>query len=164
MHKALGLVSAAWLMFCPLVARSQTPDMPSQPYQKAVNTGAWTIGPNNTSTAIFSGAVWQIPDGKILIIQHISARARINRGESVNVSVTCQGSNGINVGGLAEHQLLLQPVGVFDNLERLAGSSPFRCYTGGNMIVSFQRNSSAVISALVSAEFSVTGLLVDVAK
>jgi hypothetical protein len=162
MHKGFCIVAAAWLMIYPTTGKAA--DMPAQPYQVAVNTGSWTIGPNNNSTVSFSGPLWAIPDGKILVIEHISARARVNRGEAVNVSVTCQGSGTVNVGGLAEHQLILQSAGIFDNLDRLVGSSPFRCYSSNKMSVTFVRNSSSLIPGIVSAEFAVTGFLVDPPK
>jgi len=139
--------------------------LPDEPFQVAVNTSgnAWTsISGTNTSGISLSGALtWNIPAGKILVVEHVSARALVNSGEKVTVSITCQ-SAGV---GLSQHQLAMTSQGVFDLIDRLSGSSPLHCYTGSNLIVTFLRNSTAGLGSLpVSAEFSITGYLVDPPK
>jgi len=141
--------------------RAADSQMPSEPHQRSINTAIWTPGTVSTSFANFSGAIWGVPDGKVLVIEHISARVVVNPGEKVSVSVTCQGTG---TGGLSSHQLQLTSAGVFDSHERLVGSSPFRCYTTGNLLVSFSRNSVAGLNVIAGTEFSFTGFLADPPK
>ena len=146
------------------LATATEPPTPSQPYQKSTNTSVWnTSGPGATTSSVsFFGPIWSIPADKILVVEHVSARVRVNPGEKVNVSITCQSSGTINV-GLTEHQLVLTPVGQFDGLERLVGSMPLRCYTTGSFLVGFVRNGVGTVSPGLT-EFAVTGFLVDPPK
>ena len=136
--------------------------LPEVPYQKSINTNVWLTSGQNSSVS-FSGINWQIPVNKVLVIEHVSARVRVNPEEKVNVSITCQGQDL----GLSEHQLTMTFQGQFDGFDRLAGSSPLRCYTRGTpagLVVGFLRNSTSAINLDVSAEVSVTGYLADPPK
>jgi hypothetical protein len=146
------------------LAIAAEPPTPSQPYQASINTSIWnTSGPGaTTSSASFSGPVWSIPANKILVVEHVSARVRVNPGEKVNVSITCQSSATINL-GLSEHQLVLTSVGQFDGLERLVGSMPLRCYTTSTLLVGLVRNAVGTVSPGLT-EVAVSGFLVDPPK
>jgi hypothetical protein len=162
MRKLYYVAALAGLSLLPTIGRAES-GIPAQPHQKAVNTANWVNGLGNTSHANFSGVIWGIPDNKILVIEHVSARVLTNPGEKVTVSITCQSSNVISV-GFAEHHLPLSFGGQFNGQDRLVGGSPFRCYTSNNMIVSFSRNSTAPVNGISTVEFSFTGYLVDPPK
>jgi hypothetical protein len=138
--------------------------IPEVPYQKSINSNVWLPSGLNNSSINFAGITWQIPADKVLVIEHVSARVRVNPEEKVNVSITCQGQDL----GLSEHQLIMTFQGQFDGFDRLAGSSPLRCYTRGTPLglnVSFLRNSTSALNPVgPSAEFSVTGYLADPPK
>ena len=163
MIKALKLI--AFCCISATVASAADPPIPSHPYQKSVNTDNWIAsgGGSSNSSASFSGIIWSIPADKILVVEHVSARVRVNPGEKVNVVVACLSSPAIEV-GLSSHQIVLSSAGQFDGLERLVGSAPLRCYTSSNFQVGFIRNSVAPVSVTAGVEFSVTGYLVDPPK
>jgi len=164
MHKRFfiaGLLSLASLVNT-AEAASQF-DAPLQPYQKTLVAAVWN-GSGSISTIGFAGSSWGIPDGKVLVIEHVSAKAVANPGEKIALEITCQGSGALSNLGLSQHELILTSAGQFEGLDRFVGGSPLSCYTSNAMIAVFVRNSSAPINGAALAQISVTGFLADPAK
>jgi hypothetical protein len=150
-----------FLLTCALFLGSvdaQAQGLPAEPYQRSVNTSVWTnSGTGTTSFVNFSGN-WSIPAGKVLVVEHVSVRVRVNAGERITVSLTCQGTPA----GLSAHRLVLTSQGTFDGFEHLVGTTPLRCYTSNQMIVNIVRNSQKPLTLTANAEFSVSGFLAAV--
>jgi len=168
---SLPTMVAVGLLLAPVNVQAQAPvriveplpvpvqtTIPAEAYQRSVNTAVWTEANNGaTSTAGFFN-IWGIPAGKALVVEHVSVRVRVNPGEKVSVSIACLGTPA----GVSNHHLTLTSQGTFDGFEHLVGSTPLRCYTTNQLIVSFVRNSIAPLTLTANTEFSVSGFLSDI--
>jgi hypothetical protein len=132
--------------------------VPAAPHQRSVNSNVWTNAGSGTTSFINFSGLWGIPAGRVFVVEHVSLRVRVNPGERISVSVTCQGTPA----GLSAHRLVLTSQGTFDGFEHLAGTTPLRCYTNNSLLVNIIRNSQKPLTLVANTEFSVSGFLADV--
>lgn len=132
--------------------------VPAEPHQQTINTAVWTDSDDGTRSFASFFNTWSIPAGRVLVGEHVSVIVRVNPGEKVSVSITCQGTPA----GLSGHRLPLTLQGTFGGFDHLVGTAPLRCYTSNQMVVSFVRNSTAPLTLNANTEFAVSGFLADI--
>jgi hypothetical protein len=103
--------------------------------------------------AVFTVAV---PSGKLLVVQHVSARVSVPIGQQAKATMSCQGQAG---GGVATHSLIMSHLGTFEGMDEFAASLAVSCYASGSngMLIGIVRNSNA--SPMTDIEVSVSGHL-----
>jgi hypothetical protein len=114
-------------------------DTEAEPFQQ-------TVTRDSTADPV---AVIQIgvPAGRVLVVEHVSARASVPIGQQVTGSVTCQGQDL----GLADRSLIFKDHGAFGAVSAFAATQVMRCFASGagGILFGIQRNSS-------------TGLMTDI--
>jgi hypothetical protein len=130
------------------------PQLPSV-YQKTLTRAGWGIG----NSILFDNSEFQIPSGKVLVLEHVSAIAH-TAGENafVSASLTCNAS-----AQSAEHVLTLTDVGVFSGARRRVGSAPMRCYAA-SLSAAFLHTAGTIpiVVGSPAVTLSLSGYLVDV--
>lgn len=125
-------------------------------HQITFSNSAWdstTVG-----TSLIRSSNLEIPSDKVFVLEYAYAEARINPGESVFLSITCQGA-GASIGTMAI-AIPLTSAGVFATKEFFVGGGPAKCYTGSSAIATLLRNSTASVGSAFSS-VSLGGYLID---
>ena len=107
-----------------------------------------------------------IPEGKLLVVEHVSFRAQLPPGQAVTASLTCQGGTGLSP---ATFRIPFELEGTFDvevggtvvGMSEFVANSPVRCYADGSsgLLSQVQRNSPTGAAGRIN--FSFSGHLVD---
>jgi hypothetical protein len=138
------------------------PSLPTEPYQKTINSLAWTSSDSATYSYVdfWNATTWMVPSGKVLVIQYVSAVAPVNPGEDVIVSITCQG--GMSTGGLADITFRAEPTFNMGSFEVMTAAKAVTCYAT-SPIAELRRNSALAVSSYGGYLPSVTivGYLID---
>lgn len=113
---------------------------------------ATTVG-----TSLIRSTGLDIPSDKVLLLEYAYAEARVNPGERVFLSITCQTSFDI---GPVTAPIPLTSAGVFAGKEFFVGGGPMKCYGDSNAMATLVRNSTASVGSAHSS-VSLGGYLID---
>jgi len=95
------------------------------------------------------------PENKRLVIEHVTVDARVPSSQRIVVYITGSDPD-------IFHALVLTSQGTFGTSDRYVASQPIRLYvTGGGVGGGFLRIERSSSSDLVSADFTISGYLVD---
>jgi hypothetical protein len=143
----------------PTVARAAQPTSPVQhsPTQIFQKTGVVEGHEGNTVTFQFD-----VPAGKVLVVENISARVFVPSGQIVTAHLNCNGSS-LGEFDFTSKFLLFQRI-TLPTQERFDADQPTRCYaagtsSGSELTAVVQRN--LIDGLFMSVDVSVSGYLID---
>jgi hypothetical protein len=134
------------------------------PQPQAVDTGTESEPfqrdeePDPVTDSFIIVPVQTMPAGRVVIVEHVSARVQVPVGQAVKGTVHCQGP-GL---GAVTHTLIFIAQGTFQNgaATAFAASHVMRCFAGqGGIQFVIQRNSVDSTTSMTGIEVSVSGHL-----